>query len=268
MQGALSLAALGFGLGLVGGVHCVAMCQLPIASLAHLATRGSPRALNHSAIPQPIVLRHARDSYATLCFQLGRVIGYSALGAGVGGLGHMLGWAATPWLGNGTHIVWATIVTWACVEWVCAAIGVRGVAPRLGLGRPMAWLYRAGLRRLRELGALHPPDARSLALLRGVVWALLPCGLIYAALPLALAAGDAAGGALTLGAFAVGTMPWHVAAPAVARLTHGAISARARSAGAIAFAAGTCMLVWQPAWLQVWLPPGLALCYVPARGLF
>ncbi|MCY1251460.1 Cytochrome C biogenesis protein transmembrane region [compost metagenome] len=41
----------------------------------------------------------------------------------------------------------------------------------------------------------------------GVAWGLVPCGMVYGALTLALLAGNAASGALVMGVFGLGTLP-------------------------------------------------------------
>jgi sulfite exporter TauE/SafE len=41
----------------------------------------------------------------------------------------------------------------------------------------------------------------------GLAWGLVPCGMVYGALALAMLAGNAASGALVMGAFGLGTLP-------------------------------------------------------------
>lgn len=54
-------------------------------------------------------------------------------------------------------------------------------------------------------------EARATPLLRrygmGLAWGLVPCGMVYGALALALLAGNAVSGALVMGAFGLGTLP-------------------------------------------------------------
>lgn len=50
-----------------------------------------------------------------------------------------------------------------------------------------------------------PPWLRRYAI--GLAWGLVPCGMVYAALALALLAGNAASGALVMMAFGLGTLP-------------------------------------------------------------
>jgi hypothetical protein len=55
------------------------------------------------------------------------------------------------------------------------------------------------------LGESFSPPVR--AALRGAATPFLPCGFLYGAFVIAIAAGHAAGGALIMAAFALGTMP-------------------------------------------------------------
>jgi sulfite exporter TauE/SafE len=168
-----SLAATALLMGLVGGPHCIAMCGAACAGIGQAAG--------------------PRKQSAMLLFQLGRVIGYSALGGVAAASLQGLGWltvqsaalrpvwslfhvaalvlgmvllvqARQPvWLESGARKVWA---------------GVRGVAGRWGGGAPLV------------LGSL---------------WAFLPCGLLYSALMVAALAGSVGAGALVMALFALGT---------------------------------------------------------------
>ena len=62
-----------------------------------------------------------------------------------------------------------------------------------------------------------PVDHPLKALALGIVWGWLPCGLVYSALALSLAVGDAARGALLMLAFGLGTLPMLFAMGTAAR---------------------------------------------------
>jgi sulfite exporter TauE/SafE len=97
-----------------------------------------------------------------------------------------------------------------------------------------AGLYLAGLLpRFSHIGAVGQPLFRQIApiasrmgpirtargaLLVGALWGFLPCGLVYAALSLALASGTAALGAVSMLAFGLGTLPTLVMAGGVAEV--------------------------------------------------
>ncbi len=97
----------------------------------------------------------------------------------------------------------------------------------LGLYLAGAWqrfavVERVGLplwRRVEPLARrLVPVRDASTALALGALWGWMPCGLVYAALGLALNAGSAGGGALAMVAFGLGTLPM--------LMTMGALAAR------------------------------------------
>jgi sulfite exporter TauE/SafE len=56
-------------------------------------------------------------------------------------------------------------------------------------------------------GRVLPPRSLPAAVLAGFVWGWIPCGMVYAALPLALVTGSAARGGLVMLAFGLGTLP-------------------------------------------------------------
>jgi hypothetical protein len=63
-------------------------------------------------------------------------------------------------------------------------------------------------RRVEPFGRrLLPLRSTPAALAAGMLWGLLPCGLVYYALLMALAVGSATGGALFMLGFGVGTLP-------------------------------------------------------------
>jgi sulfite exporter TauE/SafE len=124
----------------------------------------------------------------------------------------------------------------------------------VGVRTPMLWLERLGAplwRRVQPLAA-RAFDANAFA--GGMLWGLIPCGLVYGALGGAALAGGPARGALAMAAFGLGTLPWLLAAGvALAKL-------RARFAGVAArFAVGGAVLGF-----GVW---GLAHASAPAQSL-
>ena len=75
--------------------------------------------------------------------------------------------------------------------------------------KPSAWINSGPSLAAPCAGAGIDPGTnwRPAALTKGLLWALLPCGLIYAALGLAVSAGSAPAGSLVMLAFFVGTLP-------------------------------------------------------------
>jgi len=190
-------------MGLFGGLHCVAMCG-PIAAV--LCTDADRRGVD------------LRVGAAT---NAGRLVTYAVLGAGLGALGGQL--SASLELANAQ--LTARLVAAAALIVAGARLSgvLRARARARGSTAPVSRSWGELLR--RSPGVLP-------AFARGLVWGLLPCGLVYAALALALAAGSAPLGALCMLAFGVATLPaigvaTFLAGRATPWLRHAAIRATA-----------------------------------------
>ncbi len=169
-------------MGVVGGPHCIAMCGAACAGIGRVA---------------------GRRSGAALCaFQGGRVIGYALLGALAAGSMQGLGWltvhsAALRPLWSLFHV--ATVALGLVLLW-------SGRQPQwLEVGARSVWRWAKGPHAAR--GGVRVP----LAL--GVVWALLPCGLLYSALLLATLSAEPMAGATIMASFALGTAVTMLAGP-------------------------------------------------------
>ena len=167
-----SLGATALLMGLVGGPHCVAMCGAACAGIGQAAGE--------------------RKTPAILSFQLGRIIGYSALGA----------LAAASMQGLG----WLTIQS-AALRPVWTMFHVAALLLGLVLllrARQPVWLEAAGRGiwvRAKSFGLGHGGTP----VLLGTLWALLPCGLLYSALLVAAMAGGPWDGAAVMALFVLGT---------------------------------------------------------------
>lgn len=171
-QTGLVLAGVGAAVaGLVGSVHCFAMCG-PLAC-AGCVRQGGVKA-------GPVAAYH-----------LARVVGYSVAGALFGGLGGVL-------LGGAA----AAVPGW--LAWVVAALLVTSA---LGLFERLPEIPGVGgvVRRLARRGAGIAPGARPA--LFGAITPLLPCGLLYGLYAATAASGSALAGATLAGAFALGAVP-------------------------------------------------------------
>lgn len=137
-------------LGLVGSTHCLGMCGGFVLALGRRA---------------PV-------------YQLGRLLGYSLVGAAVASAG----WAARLSLGNRMFLV-------------VAALAMLALAAGFSPGRPgmYGWLLR--------LPILKRP------FYLGLLTAVLPCGLLGAAWMLAATTGHPLLGAAWMAAFWLGTLP-------------------------------------------------------------
>jgi sulfite exporter TauE/SafE len=179
----LTLATV-FIAGLLGSTHCVMMC-------GGIAT----------ALGAPSAGRARR--WQPLIYQFGRISSYGIAGVIVGTLGAAagLGFAISRW-SQVLRLATALVVVLIGLDIALATSG-RGrwlrAPERLGaiLWRRIAPAARAALP--------ASPGPRALAL--GLLWGWLPCGLVYSALLAAAVAGSAAGGAATMIAFGLGTLP-------------------------------------------------------------
>ena len=174
-------------LGLLGSVgHCVGMCG-GVVALLERARVGSPPWAVHA----------------------GRLTTYSALGALAGALGQGIATALGLRVARGALSLLAALAAgyFALVLW--------GVVPSPDRALPgAAALWRRLFGRLllpsKAPPTEEPTAPRPAALAAygaGLLWGLLPCGFVGMALPLALATGSAGGGALTMAAFGLGTLP-------------------------------------------------------------
>lgn len=179
-------------MGLAGGAHCLAMCSAPCGALVGQS--------GDAADEQPI--RWAPRGGAVrrgLAFHGGRLAGYSAAGALAA-----LAMDSLAWLTQQTmalHPVW-TLMHVAVMAWGLLM---------LAQSRQPAWVEHAGRAvwaRVRPLVA-----APGGVLATGLLWALMPCGLLYSALLVAALSGGPLQGAFTMALFGLGSGLWLVGGP-------------------------------------------------------
>jgi hypothetical protein len=189
--------------GTLGSVHCLAMCGGFVAAISARDAAQGPAA---SAPLWPSAVLARRQ----LVYHLGRVLTYAALGAAFGTAGTAaLSSAALLPLQRALYV---SANVFVLVLGLSVALGTPGVA---GLQRAGARLFAAALPALRPALA-RPGLSGRIAL--GLAWGLVPCALVYAALPLALFAGGAWQGAAVMLAFGAGTVPTLAAASVALRL--------------------------------------------------
>jgi len=196
------LASAAFAAGLMGGLHCAAMCG-PIA--AGCAT-GFGRA------------RAPRWRLA-LAYNGGRIMSYTLAGALAGGLGQ------ASLLVRGGVYAQSVMLTLASATLMLLALYMAGFA-RVSRGLEAA----GGLvwRRVQPMSRRFlPGDTLPRALALGAVWGWLPCGMVYAVLLTAVATAHAGEGALVMLAFGVGTLPNVLAIAVLARRVQGFTRRRA-----------------------------------------
>jgi len=166
--------------GLLGGAHCAAMCGGIATGFSALAPRGG--------------------WWTALQPNLGRVLGYVAAGAVVGGFGHgLLAVARVPWFAAAMRVAVGLVL-------VVAALRLLGLGRRLGFAAaPGARLWR-WLRPLQRR-VLLARDGATKRIALGLLWGWMPCGLSTTLLAAAWLQADARNGALTMAAFGLGTLP-------------------------------------------------------------
>ncbi|SDK35579.1 hypothetical protein SAMN05192566_1034 [Methylophilus rhizosphaerae] len=185
-----SLLLTAFVMGLAGGPHCIAMCG---------AACGAMQTSSHiQSIPIRII--HT----VPWSFYLGRMLGYGMLGAlaaqSLRGLA---------WLSDQSHVfqpLWTfshtLIFAWGCL------LLLTGRQPQWAVQRAQqVWAWIKQRTQHAKLGFLFT----------GMVWALLPCGLLYSAVMLASLQSQWLQGALVMMAFATGSATILAMAPIVWR---------------------------------------------------
>ncbi len=210
-----------FVFGFAGSLHCVGMCGPLVLLLAQ--DRPSPARL---LIRQVLYYLGKTGAYALL----GAIAG--TLGAGLGSL--FAGMQGALSIGLGLVLIGMGVGLLRNARWMEGG----GALARLpGFRAAMAFFMR---RR-------SPASTLALGFLNG----LLPCGLVYAALAMAVAAGSALGGALTMAAFGLATVP-----ALVAVVTFGALlrsrgrAGLSRIAGLVAVVAGIVTVVRAMPWMD------------------
>lgn len=174
-----------FLVGLLGGTHCIGMCGGIVGALT-------------ASLSADVRNSRLRLFITQLAYNTGRVASYVAAGVMAGVLGQQ---ASVMELTGGFplgRVVAGVIMIllgfylggwWHALRWL----------ERLGA---YLWKFIEPLGR-RFIPVRHPGQA----LLLGLVWGWLPCGMVYAALALALASGSGADGGAIMLAFGAGTLP-------------------------------------------------------------
>lgn len=168
--------------GLLGGVHCAAMCGGIVGMTSAPGADGIPPGWGRN-----------------LAYQAGRLGSYVIAGT-------LAGAASEASLAvRGSLMTPQILMVVMGVALLVTALNVAGVRPvtrSVEAAGALLW------RQLQPLSRRFLPvrSARQ-ALGLGLVWGWLPCGMVYAVLLLALASGSAAQGAMMLAAFGVGTLP-------------------------------------------------------------
>ncbi|MCG2595530.1 sulfite exporter TauE/SafE family protein [Ramlibacter sp. XY19] len=206
----LPLAAAALLIGLAAGPHCAAMCGPACGGVIRIVREGQPG-----------------DHGLQWSFHAGRLLGYALAGAAVAQAVQGLAWAATH--AAALRPLW-TVFHVAVLGWGLAL---------LASGRQPALATATGRKVWQRLRPLATPPQALFA--TGVLWALMPCGLLYSALLVASLSGGPLAGAFTMALFALGSAVSLLLAPRMLRLA--GERGGARLAGAL-IAAAAAWALW------------------------
>ncbi len=174
----LSALLLMFSLGFMGSLHCIGMC----GGLVTAVSMSRPKVWWSGL----------------LIYQLGRVSTYALLGLLVGFTGVALS-------SFGGEILQRSLAIFAGTLMIIFALNLAGWLPD-PLRRFSAWANKkTGLAKLVQKASTHARAGSWYTL--GLANGLLPCGLVYAALSLALASNSAHTATLMMIVFGLGTIP-------------------------------------------------------------
>ncbi len=175
-----------FAMGIFSSIHCIGMCGSIIGTLT-LSLK--PEVRNNKATLFQFILN----------YNMGRIFSYTIAG-GLAGLAQTL--ITLPFAEEFGHRI---LQIFSAMIMMSAGLYIAGWFPRF------AYIEKTGThlwKLLEPYGRqLIPVETRLKALLFGMVWGWLPCGLVYAALALAATSGSITNSALTMLAFGLGTLP-------------------------------------------------------------
>ncbi len=153
------------------------------------------------SLPAEIRENRARISLFVGAYNLGRLSSYMLAGALAGGFGVEI----LSLLGLDDDSAHRLLRTLGALFIIAIGLYLGGWFPQLirleKLGQPV-W------RRIQPVASrLMPIKAPYQALLYGMLWGWLPCGLVYVVLMMTVTSGSALQGGLMMGAFGLGTLP-------------------------------------------------------------
>ena len=174
-------------IGLLGGTHCVGMCGGIVTAL----TIGLSNQKRNDG---------RRFFIFQLSYNIGRILTYTITGALVASIG-----AVSEHYGFGMQVRKILTLTAASVM--------------IFLGLYLTGWWKTAILKIENIGSVLwrmieplakkfiPIRSISHALIAGILWGWLPCGLVYSALFLAMSANSILQGALIMWSFGVGTLP-------------------------------------------------------------
>jgi uncharacterized protein len=166
MQLTLSYSAL--MMGLAGGPHCVAMCGAACGALAQ-----------------------SNNRFSLIGYHVGRLCGYALMGAIATFAIQSIAWLSD--YSKALHPIWTFfhvfIFFWGVIL--------------IAFGRQPVWVDRVGGKIWQHVKRFSKVNHGHFYV--GMLWSLMPCGLLYSALIMASFNAEPIGGALSMAAFAIGS---------------------------------------------------------------
>lgn len=163
----LSLSVTTLFMGLAGGPHCIAMCG---------AICGGLQKQNQLHIPR---------------FHLGRLLGYASLGAVAASSVNSLAWLSSQT--QALHPLWTffhvLVLAWGLLL--------------LTYARQPVWADQVGRQLWQKVRQFS--SASGGGVMTGMLWALMPCGLLYSALIVSSLSANPISGAVCMATFALGS---------------------------------------------------------------
>ena len=175
-----------FLMGLLGGVHCLGMC-------------GGVVALLNAGLDKEIRLNKTKTSSYYFYYNFGRVLSYVIIGALFGLVGDLLSkslefdfFDSVLRMLSGLLMVMVGlyIANWSSSIQILERIGSK------------LWVKIQPITQ-----KLLPIKSSKSALIVGLFWGLMPCGLVYGALGFAILSSSAFNGGMVMLAFGIGTLP-------------------------------------------------------------
>jgi sulfite exporter TauE/SafE len=182
-----------FMLGLLSAPHCIAMC----GGIAGALLMHTPAASTINSANVIVSTRRQSAISDALTLGSGKILGYMLLGAAAGSSGYLIG---------EVHTSLFTALR-ALAGLLLIGLGLYTAGWWLGLQHLEKAAYRLWqpvLLRFRQLDL----SKTSHKLMAGLLWGLLPCGIVYSVLGMALASGNVLSGALIMLLFGLGTLPF------------------------------------------------------------
>lgn len=210
-------------LGLIASGHCAAMCS----------------GLQNALQPNHIIRSKQRLFEHNIALNLGRLCCYTIVGA-------LLAWSSIEILhlvGAGDYISWLRMLTAAILFFIGIKIILQHLGFQTGL-EPMGELLWSKLKRLHKN---NNKDHLNQSFTNGLVWGMLPCGLLYSLYFTAALSGNATQGGMIMLGFGLGTMPTMIlSGTAWITFKRWFQHRQIRIAGGLFYCAGALMMAFSP----------------------